>query len=641
MNQELIPLAVAIALAAAVFLAARSSQSAVRGGVVPIALAAAAGLAIAIPTLDRPGRLPESEVTGRPIRVEGRGYVSSTACRACHAREYATWHESYHRQMTQIADPENAIADWDEVTLERHGETFELLRRDGDLWIRMRNPLDPSGGRVDRRVTMTTGAHHMQLYWFESGFGRVIGLLPFAFLRDEARWIPRASAFLLPPSEEVSTELGAWNQTCLRCHGTGPRARIDIDSSGLRGADTMVGEHGIACEACHGPADAHVTANQNPLRRYAQHLSDAADPTMVNPAELPTNRGSQVCGQCHANFDDRRSGKELEEWIENGFAYRPGDDLAETRELLADGGDSQYWPDGVIRVSGREYNGLVATPCHQAGEMSCFSCHVLHQPADDSRTAEEWAEDQLKEGMRGDRACLQCHESFAEDVSAHTHHAQGSTGSSCYDCHMPYTSYGLLKSIRNHHLSNPDAQNTLATGRPNACNLCHLDRSIRWTAERLEDWYGIAPPTPAELEGAEVVPGVSAIVELALSGDAAQRALAAWSLGWPTAHGPSGHHWIAPYLIHLLDDPYDAVRIIALRSLRRLHGFESFEFDELADEDERRAGQDLAREIWRSSGSASRPAGASVLLLPDGSIDSDAFQRLTARRDDRPVSLLE
>ncbi|MDB4968040.1 MAG: hypothetical protein JWN44_3729, partial [Myxococcales bacterium] len=34
--------------------------------------------------------------------VEG-GYVSSDACRACHPTEYATWHRSYHRTMTQPA----------------------------------------------------------------------------------------------------------------------------------------------------------------------------------------------------------------------------------------------------------------------------------------------------------------------------------------------------------------------------------------------------------------------------------------------------------------------------------------------------------------------------------------------------------
>ena len=37
-------------------------------------------------------------------------------------------------------------------------------------------------------------------------------------------------------------------------------------------------------------------------------------------------------------------------------------------------------------------------------------------------------------------------------------------------------------------------QATLATGRPNACNLCHLDKTLGWTAQYLEQWYGVTRP---------------------------------------------------------------------------------------------------------------------------------------------------
>lgn len=640
MTQALLPLCMVGALVAAL-LCARASRGWVGGGLVPGLLVAGASLVLAVSSLQRPIHVPEAQVEDRPNRLAGRGYVSSTACRACHAREHATWHESYHRSMTQVDVEDIALGDFDDVTLERHGQTFALSRRDDGLWIRMRDPLVPTGGTVDRRVVMSTGSHHMQLYWYASGFGRVVGLLPFAFLIDEQRWIPRLSAFLLAPSHDISPEFGNWNQTCQRCHATGPVSRLDMDLSGLRGADTFVAEHGIACEACHGPGAAHVAANQNPVRRYGQHLSETPDPTMVNPARLPHDRGSQVCGQCHGNFDDTRSGKALEEWFQNGFSYRPGDDLGLTRPLLKDGGDTQYWPDGMIRVSGREFNGLSATPCFIAGQLSCFSCHVMHRAADDPRTAKEWAEDQLKPGMRGDQACLQCHASYAADVTAHTHHAPGSSGSGCLDCHMPHTSYGLLKAIRNHQVTSPDAVNALATGRITACNQCHVDRSLAWVSERLTDWYGIASPAPEALARAEASPGVSATVAYALTGDAAQRAFAAWSLGWPTALETSGRDWMAPTLIHLLDDPYEAVRIIALRSLRRLPGFADFAFDELAPEAQRRVGQNAARALWDGARHATPSQPASVLLRPDGTVDQAVFDRLARLRNERPVNLLE
>src|SRR5688500_8972952 len=41
-----------------------------------------------------------------PIPERPGGYVGSNRCQACHPREYASWHESYHRTMTQVATPD-------------------------------------------------------------------------------------------------------------------------------------------------------------------------------------------------------------------------------------------------------------------------------------------------------------------------------------------------------------------------------------------------------------------------------------------------------------------------------------------------------------------------------------------------------
>ena len=38
----------------------------------------------------------------------------------------------------------------------------------------------------------------------------------------------------------------------------------------------------------------------------------------------------------------------------------------------------RFWPDGMVRVTGREYNGLLDTACYQRGKMSCLSCHSMH-----------------------------------------------------------------------------------------------------------------------------------------------------------------------------------------------------------------------------------------------------------------------
>ena len=73
---------------------------------------------------------------------------------------------------------------------------------------------------------------------------------------------------------------------------------------------------------------------------------------------------------------------------------------------------------------------------------------------------------QLKEGMDGNQACLRCHQQYEKELTAHTHHGSESSGSLCYNCHMPYTSYGLLRAIRSHQIDRPTVVSALQAKRP-------------------------------------------------------------------------------------------------------------------------------------------------------------------------------
>ena len=56
---------------------------------------------------------------------------------------------------------------------------------------------------------------------------------------------------------------------------------------------------------------------------------------------------------------------------------------------------------------------------------------------------------------------------------------------------------------------------------------------------------------------------------------------------------------MAPFLAHALDDPYDAVRYIGSRSLGRVPGFASFQYDYLAPPAERRRAVSRAMHLWK------------------------------------------
>jgi len=580
---------------------------------------------------------PPPPPADRPIEVPQEGFTTSSACRSCHPAEYESWHASFHHTMTQEADASTVVPAW-EGELTYGDERFVLERRGDELWVELNDPdFVPSPefdapSRVWRQIVLSTGSHNFQAYWFPSGVTRKLYLFTMCYRIDAQCWLPIDAAFIEPPSTHRKPRLPRWNIACLKCHTTKPIPAIDDRES----MDTMVTEFGISCEACHGPGEEHVAANQNPLRRYGLHFAgdEARDETIYNPLHVDPERASDVCGQCHTVAGVRSE----PDFNAHGFAFEPGGELFADRFLVTEG-ENFFWEDGRLRVAGREYNSLIRSPCYLKGEgerrMTCLSCHEMHPDAGDERPLEEWRRHQLKPEMRGNASCTQCHPAYAspEALQAHTHHGPESGGSSCLNCHMPRTSWGLLMAIRSHEISSPSVQESLRYGRPNACNLCHLDQPLAWTADHLSEWYGKREPGLSPQQGL-----FAASVQWILKGDAGLRALMAWHMGWPEAQAACGTDWMAPYLATLLDDPYKALRFRASRTLRSLPGFEDLQIDIIGPEAQLHEARRWVDERWKARGPyPENPA----LLIHAGGLYEPEFQRLLGLRDQKVMFLAE
>jgi hypothetical protein len=583
----------------------------------------------------------------RPLVQPDDGYIGSAACRSCHPGEHATWHDSFHRTMTQLARRENVVAQFERLDLDWFGAPVRFEWRGERLWTQFqRRGRQPAA--VERPIEQITGSHHLQVFWYSTGRGRELAPVPLCYKLAERIWLPLTAVFVLPPDVRDPPEPGAWSESCSSCHATHTEPRIDIGKN-----DTQVAELGIACEACHGPARAHVAANQEPLRRYAARYT-GADATVTNPATLKPVHSAQACGHCHAVSILRQ--QHFDAWREHGSPFRPGQDLHQSHLLIdrreADAPElarelrqnpnffaSAFWSDGQVRLSGREFSGLRRSPCYVHGDaarqLDCTSCHELHP--DEGATA-VWRAGQMRADARGNGACTQCHPALAAPsaLAAHTHHAADSIGSSCYACHMPHTSVGLMKASRSHEITSPDVAVELATGRPNACNLCHLDRSLGWTTAQLQANWGIAAPA-LTAEADDVAAGVRWL----LTGDAGLRLLTAVAAGDAAAQRTAATAWLPPFLGRLLDDPYYVVRFAAARSLRSLAGYGPLlvDYPFLA---EREALAPFVRRVdahW-SSTALTLPQRSELLLGRDG-LDRVGFERLYARRDDRRIYLAE
>jgi len=517
-----------------------------------------------------------------PIAREGEGFVTSNACRSCHPAEYSSWHASYHRRMTQAGEltavAAGELQQGGRLRVDASGRSVELFSRRDQLWARLPDPgvtaAAPSDAYEasfraaplrDVRVELLTGSHHHQAFWVAGARKGELVAFPAVYSIDEQRLLPRRDAFLNPP--EDPEQLVRWNSNCVQCHAVAGQPAHDEATDAFA---TSAAELGIACEGCHGAGGEHVRRMQNPVDRYRAHAGQRAELGIVNPEQLSSERASQVCGRCHSYFFPKNEAS----WWQHGFAqsYAPGGALEDAQlllspEILAAPGspelgasaESLFYRDGTIRVGGREYNGLVRSPCFERGQgsqkLGCLSCHSLHRGAPD---------DQLDPDKLGNQACAGCHERQASNLTAHTHHGAASPGSLCYNCHMPHTSYALLGAIRSHRVASPSFDRA-TRDRPNACNLCHLERSEAWAAAQASALYGARPSFA--LERAPARRDVPAGAVFALAGDAAVRAITAAALGRHES-SDDAPALRAQLLAHLVEDDYAAVRAIAQRSRR-------------------------------------------------------------------------
>jgi nitrate/TMAO reductase-like tetraheme cytochrome c subunit len=588
----------------------------------------------------------------RPVAVAAGDYVSSDTCRSCHPGNYASWHASFHRTMTQVPDRTNFLPPIDggiELTLE--GRVYRLEREAGSYLVQ-RRAADATAFEPAREIVLLTGSHHQQNFWLATNAGRSLEAFPFGWLIEEKRWAPVGDTFLAPPETLASRAVaaGAWNGSCINCHTTAGQPRQE----GSVQFDSNVAEFGISCEACHAEGKTHIEQNRNPLTRYLAHLSGRADPSIANPARMKGPAAALACGQCHSIWAFN-SAVAQEKWNQQGPAFRPGqselperfvaqsatrDHAAEKQRVLAGNPhffSDSYWGDGMVRVTGREFNGVQLSPCFKGGAFSCLSCHEMHPKKTDRATLQTWAASQMKSEAQSDQACLQCHAKIGASISSHTHHSTESVGSRCYDCHMPHSSFGLLQAVRSHQVSSPSVAESIRWGRPNACNLCHLDRSLAWTAEKLSAWYQ-QPPIELERDDHEIAAGAKWL----LKGDAGQRATVAWSMGWAPAQKAAGREWFAPYLAVLLNDPYAAVRFAAWKSLRTLPGFEQFSYDYTAPDAETfEAGTRALQQSIELTKANPQNFPSATLLDSTGRFDPILYERLLNERDNRRVYLVE
>jgi len=511
----------------------------------------------------------------QPVNFSHENYVGSASCVDCHKDRHRSWEKTYHRTMTQEATADSVVGDFNGEPQTYWGYTVRPVQRNGRYYFAYYD------GQTDAflnevEIVRTVGSRRYQQYLTQTDFteGNYYRLELLWHIEDQ-RWVHLNGAFLDSDKQGFSQHNAIWNQNCIFCHNTGitpgmtnydelaalSRAGQSIDVFNDSRFQSHVTELGISCESCHAPGQTHSEVSRNPLRKYALHFNDLSDPSIVHPAELEQQESLSVCGQCHG----QRTPKDLQlarTWMESGPTYRPGDDLedhvnpvyrsSQVHGQAADVFAARFWADGTPRLTAYEYQGIMQSACQQDTELTCMSCHNMHGGDPKGMIDPE---------MRTNQACADCHQDYVAQPAAHSGHADDSTGSLCYDCHMPKMTYGIMTFHRNHHIESPVSHAELAIEKPNACVACHLDKTDQWLYETSQQLW--QQPLPDHSHGQ-----IQSLVELH-SGDPVQRALAAYQMAHQFESLPAGQRlFLIPHLLLAMEDQYPAIRRFSHKALQ-------------------------------------------------------------------------
>jgi predicted CXXCH cytochrome family protein len=489
-----------------------------------------------------------------PLQAAEPDYVGSETCRSCHEQAWQSWRESHHYQAMLPATEETVLGDFSGQTFEYGEVTSRFFRRDDRYWVETDGP---DGKLQTFEITYTFGFYPLQQYLVPFPDGRYQALNIVWDSRPGAeggqRWIHLYPADEGEPvrHDDLVHWTGSfqnWNGRCAACHSTGLRKNYDASSDRF---DTRWEEINVACEACHGPASAHLAWAKGDRPGSESGIAfPLADRGAFGPGEdVGANIWSrqdgrrpvtqiEACAGCHS----RRS--ELDE-VHSG---KPFDDLYRLAFLEP----GLYFPDGQILDEVYVYGSFLQSKMYAAGVV-CTDCHDPHS---NGLLAE------------GNALCTRCHVSEVYDRPEHHRHQSGSAGAACVDCHMPSRTYMVVDDRRDHGFRVPEPRLSRQLGVPNSCTQCHGDRDAEWAANALQAWgvseqirAGHAPVLAAAWsDDMTVLPSL-----LALADDEIQLAILRASAVLASGRFPSQETLVA--VAGLLQSDDSRVRAAAVQSL--------------------------------------------------------------------------
>ncbi|MEP4768001.1 MAG: multiheme c-type cytochrome [Roseibium sp.] len=395
-------------------------------------------------------------------------YVGSETCKSCHGEDVASWKTSHHAKAWMLPTEATVDGDFNDTEFTHLGRTTRFFQKDDGFFIETN---DVTGGPKVLEVKGVGGIAPLQQYLIETEPGRLQSL-DVAWDQEKQTWYHIYQDQQLPPDDAFhwTGPYKNWNARCAECHATGFEKNYDPKNK------TYQSEHaeiGVGCEACHGPAQAHLKWAENP-ETYQQSPFPGTNDNglLLSFQEKSAEVEIQQCAGCHSRREPFAQGNPV-----------PGTQVHDNYRLalLRNG---LYHADGQILDEVYVYGSFLQSKMYDKG-VRCSDCHDPH-------TAELKAE--------GNALCSQCHSKAGNprfsslsldnyDDPSHHFHEMGTEGAECKTCHMIERTYMGIDGRRDHSFRIPRPDLSVSLDTPNTCNDCHTDKTASWAADVLEKQF--------------------------------------------------------------------------------------------------------------------------------------------------------
>ena len=375
-------------------------------------------------------------------------YVGSGSCIECHQKFYDLWSPSHHGKAMQPINAEfiknENILNSEDFSLE--GKIYNVTI--GDSTITM---IEKDGNKTTSfDVVWVLGGKNVFYFLTPLEKGK-LQTIPLAYNLNNKAWYNNPMSALRHFPEGPVDQALPWrdrmynfNTSCYSCHVSQLESNFDLANDSYQ---STWKEPGINCETCHGPSGNHVRIFKNAKEGEVQK-----ELGLISTKVFTADQHNWSCAPCHAKMHPITS------------SYMPGDRFFDNYDLtVLDNTD--FYPDGRDLGENYTYTGWLMNECKNNEEFHCVMCHTSS------------GRDRFKNNPND--ACKSCHAERVADVVAHSGHKAGSTGAVCINCHMPKTVFGAMNRS-DHSFRPPMPEATIRFKSPNACNMCHTDKTPEW-----------------------------------------------------------------------------------------------------------------------------------------------------------------